>query len=54
MVTWNTTFTAKSIYHMVQRRPLQTLTENVDMSEDGSLIWAYAAVIHFTRYSDVG
>jgi len=50
MITWNTSLTAKSIYHVLQQRTLQTLTEHDDMSEDGSLIWAYMAVIHFSFY----
>jgi hypothetical protein len=52
IITWNTTVTDKSIYHIVQQRTLRALTENNDMSEDGSLIWAYTAVIHSAGYFD--
>lgn len=45
IITWNTSFTAKSIYHMSQQKTLQTLTENNDMSEDGTQILAYSVVI---------
>ena len=50
--TWDISPTAKSIYHIAQRRTLQTLTENDDMSEDGFLILAYTAVIEFNGYLD--
>jgi len=50
IITWNTSLTSKSIYHVSQQKTLQTLTENNDMSEDGSQILAYTAVFHFTDY----
>lgn len=45
IVTWNTSLTAKSIYHMSQPRTLRPLTEINEMSEDGTQVLAYSAVI---------
>jgi len=45
VVTWNTSFTDKSVYHMGQRQTIQTLTERNDMAEDGHQVVAYSAVI---------
>jgi len=50
VVKWNTSLTAKSIYHMAEQVPWQSLTEKNDMSEDGTQVFAYAAVINFTDY----
>jgi hypothetical protein len=54
VVTWNTSLTAKSIYHMAQQMSAQTLVENGDMAEDGSQILAYTAVFNFADYLDAG
>ena len=48
-VSWNTSLTTKSIIHMAQQRTLRNLVENNDMSEDGSQIFAYTGVFHFTH-----
>ena len=41
-VTWNTSHTAKSVYHVSRLRTLRPLTK---MSEDGTQVLAYSAVI---------
>lgn len=51
IISWNTSLTPKSIYHISQQSTLQTLIENNDMSEDGSQILAYTAVFYLADYS---
>ena len=46
-VVWNTSFTAKSIYHTAEQKlkTLRTLSETNDMSDDASVMFAYSVVI---------
>ena len=52
-VSWSTVLTSKSIYHQAQRTTIQSLTENNEMSEDGTLYFALGAVSSFTYLCDL-